>query len=85
MHSVFLRRTNDMEGRYFAELISEVFATNEKLNVHTETGISIYGRQSSDWDYLGWWIQNYHVDSPNNRWVVQVPRLYHVHKKKWRH
>jgi hypothetical protein len=33
-----------MEGRYFAELVKELFASNEKLDTHTEIGISLYGR-----------------------------------------
>lgn len=89
LHNVFLRRTNDMEGVYFAELVKELFTSNEKLDVHTETGISLYGRylylyllffiiqninliprrKFSDWDYLGWWINYYKVDSPNNRYI----------------
>lgn len=67
LQNLFLRRTNEMEGRYFAELIKEVFSSNEKLNVHTEIGISVYGRKVTDWDYLGWWIHSHNVDSPNNR------------------
>eukprot|EP00026_Physarum_polycephalum_P000345 Phypoly_transcript_00345.p1 GENE.Phypoly_transcript_00345~~Phypoly_transcript_00345.p1 ORF type:complete len:1272 (-),score=156.56 Phypoly_transcript_00345:88-3903(-) len=81
LHNLFLRRTNDMEGRYFAELVKELFTSNEKLDAHTEIGISLYGRQFTDWDYLGWWIHHYKIDTPNNRWIVQIPRLFNLHKK----
>lgn len=44
LHSLFLRRTNYVNGRYFAELVKEVFTNNENMQVFTEIRISIYGR-----------------------------------------
>eukprot|EP01112_Ceratiomyxa_fruticulosa_P012622 TRINITY_DN3504_c0_g2_i1.p1 TRINITY_DN3504_c0_g2~~TRINITY_DN3504_c0_g2_i1.p1 ORF type:complete len:1316 (+),score=284.18 TRINITY_DN3504_c0_g2_i1:786-4733(+) len=81
IQQIFLRRTNDQNGKYLAELTKEVFKKNEKLGQYTEFRISIYGRTSSDWQYCAWWITHYGIFSPFNRWVVQIPRLYHVYKE----
>jgi hypothetical protein len=44
VHSIFLHRTNDIEGKYFAELVKELFAENERMSRNTEMGIPLYGR-----------------------------------------
>ena len=38
--------------------------------------VSIYGRDPSEWDALADWVVDHKLYSPNNRWIVQIPRLY---------
>lgn len=47
---------------------------------NAEPRLSIYGRSRHEWDDLAKWAIDFHVYSPNIRWVVQVPRLYDVYK-----
>jgi adenosine deaminase len=45
-----------------------------------EYRISIYGRSVDEWDALAKWVINNKMYSNNVRWLIQVPRLYHVYK-----
>lgn len=46
-----------------------------------EYRISIYGRNTDEWDKLAAWVVDNQVFSPNVRWLIQVPRLYNVYKE----
>ena len=46
-----------------------------------EYRISIYGKKRSEWDIIGDWICNNNLYSPQVRWMIQIPRIYHVFKK----
>lgn len=73
---VFLRINNPVKGKYYAEIAHEVFENIEKANKKTEYRISIYGRTPDEWDRLAEWVDKFDVRSPNNRWVIQFPRVY---------
>lgn len=45
-----------------------------------EWRISIYGRTLQEWDKLAAWVVDNKLISHNIRWLVQIPRLYHVYK-----
>ncbi len=45
-----------------------------------EWRISIYGRKASEWATLAQWFYQHRLAHKNVRWLVQVPRLYHVYK-----
>jgi len=45
-----------------------------------EWRISIYGRKPSEWSALAQWFYQHRLAHKNVRWLVQVPRLYHVYK-----
>eukprot|EP01114_Cavostelium_apophysatum_P013826 TRINITY_DN3441_c0_g1_i3.p1 TRINITY_DN3441_c0_g1~~TRINITY_DN3441_c0_g1_i3.p1 ORF type:complete len:1400 (-),score=428.10 TRINITY_DN3441_c0_g1_i3:135-4334(-) len=82
MRTIFLKKDNFIKGKYFAELCLEVFRKHDK-QVHnmTEYRISIYGRRKDEWSDLARWISVYKVSSEKVRWVIQVPRLYHIYKQ----
>eukprot|EP01119_Soliformovum_irregulare_P025020 TRINITY_DN9131_c0_g1_i1.p1 TRINITY_DN9131_c0_g1~~TRINITY_DN9131_c0_g1_i1.p1 ORF type:complete len:1428 (-),score=462.09 TRINITY_DN9131_c0_g1_i1:547-4461(-) len=83
LRTVFLKRHNVMNGRYFGELMRSVLdkrALNPKNK--SEDRISIYGSKKSEWNDLADWIENFNVKSPNLKWIIQVPRIYHVFKKE---
>jgi AMP deaminase len=44
MRSIFLKRDNDIKGRYFAELMQEVLQNRTRTNTKLEYRISVYGR-----------------------------------------
>ena len=46
-----------------------------------EWRVSIYGRKASEWDLLSRWFYVNRLSHSNVRWLIQVPRLYHIYKK----
>jgi len=83
LREVFLKTDNDIEGRYFAELIKEVcYDLEESKYQMAELRLSIYGRGADEWEKLANWAVKHHVYSYNIRWLIQIPRLFDVYKSK---
>lgn len=81
LREVFLKTDNMIEGRYFAEITQEVIDDFEESKYNmAEFRVSIYGRRPGEWDDLAKWIINNKLYSDNIRWLIQIPRLYNVHK-----
>lgn len=40
--------------------------------------VSIYGSDPKQWEELAGWVKEHKLTSPNNRWMIQVPRIYRV-------
>eukprot|EP00727_Mastigamoeba_balamuthi_P006880 m51a1_g2812 AMP deaminase, putative (1204) ;mRNA; f:134940-140480 len=76
LRTIFMKTNNHIKGKYFAELTKEVFEVAEAFDKKTELRLSIYGRSASEWDELAAWVANFNVRSPNNRWLIQVPRIF---------
>jgi len=77
LREIFLKSENLLNGRYFAELTQELFDDLEESKYQAaEYRISIYGRSRNEWDGLAAWVVDHKLYSPNNRWLVQIPRLY---------
>lgn len=82
LRSIFLKTDNVMCGRYFAELIKKVFRRQaEDRNTFSEYRLSIYGRCREEWGRLAHWVVQHRMVHSTNRWMVQVPRLYHIYRK----
>ncbi len=47
-----------------------------------EWRISVYGTSPKEWSHLAQWVMNNRLVSPHLKWVIQVPRLYHILKEK---
>jgi len=76
LREIFLKTSNHIDGRYFAQLMKEVFSDLEESKYqNAEPRISIYGRSRSEWLELAKWATSHDVYSPNVRWLIQVPRL----------
>ena len=74
---VFLRQENLLHGRYFAELTRELFDNLEECKYqNSEYRLSVFGVERDEWDRLAAWVVDHQLYSQNNRWIVQVPRLY---------
>eukprot|EP01117_Protostelium_nocturnum_P017681 TRINITY_DN7238_c0_g1_i1.p1 TRINITY_DN7238_c0_g1~~TRINITY_DN7238_c0_g1_i1.p1 ORF type:complete len:1372 (+),score=486.98 TRINITY_DN7238_c0_g1_i1:123-4238(+) len=83
LRTIFLKKDNYLKGKYFAQLLGQVLKKSEERKcIKMELRISIYGRTVSEWDHLADWIlENPELQSKSNKWIVQVPRLYHVFKE----
>ena len=76
-----MKTDNFIGGKYFANLIKEVFDDLEDSKYQNlEPRISIYGRNMSEWDNLASWAVTNMVYSDNVRWLIQVPRLYDIYR-----
>jgi AMP deaminase len=93
MRRIFLKTTNDIDGRYFAELLKIVIDRHEMSKGHTsacEMRLSIYGMERHEWfDLAKWMLKDWDIPdfpgpmiSTNNRWLVQIPRLWRIYSKK---
>ncbi len=47
---------------------------------NTELRLSIYGRKYNEWDRLAEWAVKNKMYSPNNRWIIQIPRIQYQEK-----
>lgn len=82
LREVFIKQDNLLRGRYLAELTKQVFADLEASKYqHAEYRVSVYGRKTVEWDVLASWVVQNDLKSDNNRWMIQIPRLYEVYKK----
>eukprot|EP01062_Namystynia_karyoxenos_P037362 TRINITY_DN271_c0_g1_i2.p1 TRINITY_DN271_c0_g1~~TRINITY_DN271_c0_g1_i2.p1 ORF type:complete len:1622 (+),score=573.31 TRINITY_DN271_c0_g1_i2:82-4866(+) len=82
LRECFLKTDNFMAGRYFAELCKRVLDRVAADGYYTELRLSIYGRKDDEWDKLARWAVENNVERPCNRWLIQVPRIYHVFRKQ---
>merc|ERR1719435_211086 len=81
LREVFMKTDNFIGGKYFANLIKEVFDDLEDSKYQNlEPRISIYGRNLGEWDKLACWAVTNNVYSDNVRWLIQVPRLYDIYR-----
>jgi len=92
MRRIFLKTSNHMGGRYFAEMMKLVLSRHEERKGHTsaaEMRLSIYGMEPHEWkDLAEWMLKDWGGDFPgpvlstNNRWLIQIPRLWRIYCKK---
>ncbi|EFC45903.1 predicted protein, partial [Naegleria gruberi] len=82
LREIFLKTDNLIEGKYFAEMNKEIFKDLEDSRYqHAEPRVSIYGKQKDEWYSLAKWICKFKMFSDNIRWLIQIPRLYNIHKE----
>ena len=92
MRRIFLKSTNHLGGRYFAELLKIVLNRHETSKGHVsavELRLSIYGMEREEWDDLAeWMLKDWEGDFPgplisdSNRWMIQIPRLWRIFRMK---
>lgn len=82
LREIFLKTDNLVAGQYLAEVTREVIADLASSKYQcSEWRLSIYGRRLSEWDKLARWFFTNRLAHPNVRWLIQIPRLYHIYKK----
>ncbi|KAL8439283.1 hypothetical protein Efla_003920 [Eimeria flavescens] len=83
LRDVFLKTDNHIKGRFLAELTKEVIADlDDRKYQHAEWRVSIYGRCPGEWERLAAWVVDNGLHSRRVRWMIQVPRLYHVYRQR---
>jgi AMP deaminase len=93
MRRIFLKTTNYIDGRYFAELLKIVLnrlETSKGHNSASEMRLSIYGMERHEWkDLAHWMLKDWEggdfpgtVLSTHNRWLIQIPRLWRIYRTK---
>lgn len=82
LREIFLKTDNFIDGRYLAEITQEVMAdlASSKYQL-VEWRISIYGKKYNEWSKLAKWFYTNRLAHPNVRWLIQVPRLFHLYRK----
>lgn len=81
LRDIFIKVDNDIKGQFFAEILKEVTSDLEESKYQNcELRLSIYGRSFNEWDTLAEWAVKNKMYSPNNRWIIQVPRIYDIFK-----
>ncbi|EEQ99876.1 AMP deaminase, putative [Perkinsus marinus ATCC 50983] len=82
LRTIFLKTDTFMVGRYLAELTKELLDDlKDNKYQNTEWRLSIYGRSKDEWLKLSRWVLNHGLIHENNRWMIQIPRLYSIYKK----
>lgn len=82
LREIFLKTDNVIGGRYLAEITKEVMDDLEQSKYQlVEWRISIYGRKLSEWSSLAQWFYVNRLAHANVRWLIQVPRIYHIYRK----
>eukprot|EP01080_Neovahlkampfia_damariscottae_P000488 gene488-8002_t len=77
LRTIFMKSSNDIDGKYFGELTKEILLRNEKKKYcFTEYRLSIYGRDPNEWDTLAKWYLDNKLSSPSNKWMIQFPRIF---------
>ncbi|KAJ1428056.1 hypothetical protein B484DRAFT_450050 [Ochromonadaceae sp. CCMP2298] len=81
LREIFLKTDNVISGTYLAEVTKEVISDLEASKYTlVEWRISIYGRKASEWTSLARWFFVNRLAHENVRWLIQIPRLYHVYR-----
>ena len=79
LRTLLLKTDNFMNGRYFAELIRDVFEQYSKDKfTYAENRLSIYGMNMLEWGKLSSWFATHGMAFKHNKWIVQIPRVYKV-------
>ena len=82
LREIFLKTDNLIQGRYLAEITQELFEDLEASKYQlVEWRISIYGRKPTEWATLAQWFFDNRLAHKNVRWLIQVPRLFHIYSK----
>mmetsp|Transcript_10572 Transcript_10572/g.39371 ORF Transcript_10572/g.39371 Transcript_10572/m.39371 type:complete len:924 (-) Transcript_10572:840-3611(-) len=83
LREIFLKTDNHVKGKYFSEVCKQVFQElDESKYIMSEPRVSVYGRDREEWSNLADWVVDHDMFSNNVRWMIQIPRLYHLHKKR---
>lgn len=82
LREIFLKTDNMLGGQYLADITKEIMEELESSKYQlVEWRISIYGRKASEWGNLARWFYVNRLAHKNVRWLIQVPRLFHIYRK----
>ncbi len=72
LREIFLKTNNFIGGRFFAEVLKEVFQGLEESGCHAELRLSVHSTCTNEWMNLVEWVQTHNVHSDNVRHIVRV-------------
>eukprot|EP00667_Euglena_gracilis_P000403 EG_transcript_403 len=77
LHLFLKRDGKELKGRYYGELCQKVFQRDMRKRpyIATEYKVPIFGMNGGEWGELARWIRTHGLKNPNNRWVIQIPRI----------
>ena len=79
LRSLFIKTSNHINGRYFAEISKEVFNQLEDQRFcMSEPRVSVYGGSLNEWSQIASWVLDHKLYSKNVRWMIQAPRIYSI-------
>jgi AMP deaminase len=82
LREIFLKTDNYLDGKYLAQITREIFADLDASKYQlVEWRVSIYGRNINEFSKLAKWFYNNRLYHKNVRWLIQVPRLFHIYRK----
>jgi hypothetical protein len=83
MRTIFSKVNNLQNGKYFAELVKEVFdlLDTQANSCYLEPRISVYASGRQDWAQTAAFVVNNGLLHARVAWMVQVPRLYELYAK----
>jgi AMP deaminase len=81
LREIFLKTDNYIGGKYLADLTLEVMDDfkNAKYQL-AEWRVSIYGKNINEWQKLAKWFYDNKLTCNNIRWLIQIPRLFHIYR-----
>jgi len=83
LRDTFLKYDNCIQGKFLAEITKEVIGELENNRYQfAELRLVMYGKRDNEWDILSKWVVDNQLFSNNVRWLIQIPRLFKVHKMK---
>ncbi|XP_078500514.1 AMP deaminase 1-like [Lissotriton helveticus] len=83
LRELYLKTDNYIGGEYFAKVLKEVGSELFKQRyVYTEPRLSIYGQSPHEWQKLAEWFCKQKVYAEFMKWMIQVPRIYDIFRKK---
>ncbi len=56
-----------------------IFALQQR-SMHHVIVTDHVSRKRVEWDFSAQWTKENNLNHPSNRWVIQVPRIYHILK-----
>ena len=86
MRAIFMKTSNHINGRFFAESLKQIppalSSAKDEFghDVYLEPRVSIYGR-AGDWEGLSHWFTSNKMASNRWKFMVQIPRIFSVHRK----
>ena len=83
LRTIFMKTSNKIDGRFFAELMREVVmkrcSSKHTTKQALEPRLSIYGFGLGEWTSLAHFFVKNNMAKPDNvKWLIQVPRLCNI-------
>lgn len=76
MRTIFMSPENIQKGKYFAEVIGQVFDLAKQGNISLEPRLTLFGKSRDELDMIAEWVVTHDLMPKHVRWMLQVPRIF---------